>query len=86
MVYIIDNKESKTILKYLKIELECNRFPEEMGCDIGREFINKLIEKYLKDNDMKFVHVVAYNLYSQSVVELFRQTIKDLIYSIYAEE
>ena len=37
MAFIIYNKESKTIFKYLKIALEVNGFPEEIGSDNGRE-------------------------------------------------
>ena len=85
MAYIIENKESKTILKYLKIALECNGFPEEIGSDNGREFKNELIEKYLNDNEIKFIHGLPYNPHSQGFVERFHQTIKDLIYSIYAD-
>ena len=86
MAYIIENKESKTILKYLKIALECNGFPEEIGSDNGSEFKNELIEKYLNDNEIKFIHGSPYNPHSQGVVERFHQTIKDLMYSIYADE
>ena len=86
MAYIIDNKESKTILKYLKLALECNGFPEEIGSDNGKEFKNELIENYLNENDIKFIHGAPYNPHSQGVVERFHQTLKDLLYSIYADE
>ena len=48
LIVIIENKESNTILKYLKITLETNGFPEEIGSDNGKEFKNALIENYLK--------------------------------------
>ena len=86
MAYIIDNKEAKTILRYLKLALECDRLPEEIGSDNGKEFKNILIENYLKENDITFIHGSPYNPHSQGVVERFHQTIKDLLYSIYAEE
>jgi len=86
MAYIIDNKEAKTILRYLKLSLECNGFPEEIGSDNGKEFKNILIENYLKENDITFIHGAPYNPHSQRVVEKFHQIIKDLLYSIYAEE
>ena len=52
MAYIINNKEAKTILNYLKIAIEKNGFPEEMGSDNGKVFKNALIENYLNENIM----------------------------------
>ena len=86
MAFIIENKEANTILKYLKLALECNGYPEEIGSDNGREFKNNLIENYLKENNIKFIHGAPYNRHSQGVVERFHQTIKDLIYSVYMEK
>ena len=86
MAFIINNKEATTILKYLKIALEANGFPEEIGSDNGKEFKNKLIENYLEENNIKFIHGAPYNPHSQGVVERFHQTIKDLLYSIYQDE
>jgi len=53
MAYIIYNKNSETILKYIKIAFECNGFPESVGCDNGAEFNNNLVDKYLSDNNIK---------------------------------
>ena len=86
MAFIIENKEANIILKYLKLALECNGYPEEIGSDNGREFKNNLIENYLKENNIKFIHWAPYNPHSQGVVERFHQTIKDLIYSVYMEK
>ena len=46
MANIIDNKEAITILKYIKLILEYNEFPEEIGSDNGKEFKNLLIELF----------------------------------------
>ena len=54
--YAIENKEGNTILKNLKIALECNGFPEEIGSDNGKEFRNHQIEDYLKDKIIKYIH------------------------------
>ena len=55
------NKEAKTILESLKIALECNGFPEEIGSDNGKEFKNNLIEGYLREKNIKFIHGLPYN-------------------------
>ena len=86
MVLPISNKESKTIFKYLKSSLEANWFPEEIGSDNGSEFKNSLIENFLKENNVEFIHGAPYNPHSQGVVERFHQTIKDLLYSMKTEE
>ena len=80
------NKEAKTILESLKIALECNGFPEEIGSDNGKEFKNNLIEGYLREKNIKFIHGLPYNPHSQGVVERFHKTIKDYLYSIYSDD
>ena len=59
------NKEAKTILESLKIAFECNGFPEEIGSDNGKEFKNTLIEGYLKEKNIKFIHGLLYSPHSQ---------------------
>lgn len=39
MAYIIYNRNSETILKYIKIAFECNGFPESIGSGNGTELI-----------------------------------------------
>ena len=38
----------------MKIALQYNGFPEEIGSINGKEFKNKLIEDYLNENDIKY--------------------------------
>jgi len=85
MSYLIENKESNTIYIYLKKALECNGYPEEIGCDNGAEFKNRLIENYLHDNNIKFIHGTPYNPHSQGVVERFHKTIKDSLLCLYSD-
>ena len=40
----------------------------------------------MNENDIKFIHGVPYNPHSQGGVERFHLIIKDLLYSIYADE
>jgi hypothetical protein len=86
MSYLIENKESKTVFKYLKIALECNGYPSELGSDNGKEFCNNLIENYLKEKNVKFIHGMPYNPHSQGVVERFHKTIKDTLCCIYNDD
>ena len=69
MAFIKENKEATTILKYLEIALECIGYQEELWNVNGKEFKNKIIEKYLKEHDIKYIHGVPYNPHSQGVVE-----------------
>ena len=74
MAFIIENKEVNTILKHLKLALECNGYPEEIESDKGREFKNNLIENYLKENNITFIHCAPYNPHSQGL--LLKDSIK----------
>ena len=82
----LENKEANTVFKNLKTALECNGFPEELGSDNGKEFKNKILEKYLKEKNIKFVHGLPYNPHSQGVVERFHKTVKDHLYSVYCDD
>ena len=85
MSYLLENKEAKKMLKNLKISLEFNRFPKELGSDNGKELHNKLIENYLNEKNIIFLHGMPYNPHSQGVVERFHKTVKDSLYCIYLD-
>ena len=57
-----------------------------MGSDNGREFRNHLVENFLNEKDIKFMHEMPYNPHSQGVEERFHQTIKDILYCRYVED
>ena len=81
----LENKEANTIFENLKTALECNGFPEELGSDNGKEFKNKILESYLNEKNVTFVHGLPYNPHSQGVVERFHKTVKDSLYSLYCD-
>ena len=83
--YLLENKEAKTILKKLKISLECNWFPKEFGSDNGKELHNKSIESNLNEKNIIFLHGMPYNPHSQGEVERFHKTVKDSLYCIYLD-
>ena len=83
--FLLENKEAKIILHYLELALEYYGMPEEIGKDNGKEFKNINIENYLAKKEIKIIHGISYNPHSQGVVERFHQTIKDMLYSKYAE-
>ena len=60
-------------------------FPEEIGSDNGKEFRNRLIEDYLNDKNINYIHGNPYNPHSQGVVERFHKTVKDSLYCLYAD-
>ena len=49
----------------------------------GKEFKNKLIEDYLKGRNINFMYGLPYNPHSQSLVERFHKTIKEVLYFLY---
>ncbi len=44
-----------------------------------------MVEKYLKEKNINFIHGLPFNPHSQGVVERFHKTIKDSLYSLYSE-
>ena len=69
--YLIRDKKALTVLKKLKLALNCYGYPEEIGSDNGSEFKNSIIENFLKEQNIKFIHGNPYNPHSQGVVERF---------------
>ena len=47
--FLINNKESKNILKFLQITLECYGIPDEIKSNNITEFKNHLIESFLNE-------------------------------------
>ena len=84
--YLTENKEAKTIYKYLKLALEYNGFPSEIGSDNGKEFKNSLIETFLQQKNINYIHGMPYNPHSQGVVERFHKTVKDGLYCQYIDD
>ena len=74
--YLLINKSSLSILNCIKDFIEIYGKPKSLGSDNGREFKNNLIEDYLKNNNIKFVHGFPYKPNSQDVVEIVHKTIK----------
>ena len=78
----IEDKKARTILKMLKKIITGQKVtPFYLWCDEGGEFKNKIIEKYLKENN-----IIMYSTYGEhkaSVVERFIRTIKTWIWKIF---
>ena len=78
--FLIGDKTSKSILNKLKIVFDCYEYPQEICSDNGSEFKNGIVENFLNENKIKFIHGRPYNTHSQRVVERYHQTIKDMLY------
>ncbi len=74
--YLCKNKEASTILYYTKEFFKNFGFPDELGTDNSREYINKKFNNYLSDKNIKFIQGRAYNPRSQDCVERLHRTIK----------
>ena len=85
ILVVLENKDAKNILQNLKLFFEFNGFQKELGSDNGREFKNKLIENYLNEKNIDYIHGMPYNPHSQGVVERFHKTINDLLYAKYLD-
>ena len=74
--FLCETKKAENILFNIKECFEKIGFPDELGTDNGTEFSNKLMKKFLEDNNVKFIHGRAYNPRSQGCVERFHRSIK----------
>ena len=80
MSYIIFNKDVDSIYSKLKLALECNVFLRSSVQIMEPNLKNALIENYLEENDIIFIHGKPYNPHREGVVERFHQSIKDLFF------
>ena len=53
--FLIRDKKSATVLKYIKLFVQINKKPKIFQCDNGKEFINSLIIDYMNEEHIKFV-------------------------------
>ena len=83
--YILSNKRSDTVLGYLKDFINKNGKPNSIHTDNGKEFCNKLIEHYCRDNNINIIHGRPYHPQSQGVVESYNKEIKRLLELKYLE-
>ena len=75
----LTDKKTKTIVHGLiGIVNESKRKPNKLWVDQGREFCNKLMQKWLDDNDILMNS--TYNEDKSVVFEKFVRTLKDKIY------
>ena len=74
--YLINNKKALNILFCIEDFVKIYGKPLSFGSDNGREFKNKLINDYMKENGINFIHGLPYKPHSQGVVERIHKTIK----------
>ena len=60
--------------------------PNSIHTDNGKEFCNKLIEDYCKENNINIIHGRPYHPQSQGVVESYNKEIKRLLELKYLEQ
>ena len=65
-------------ITFQKILKECNRKPNKIWIDNGKEFFNSSLKKWLKDNDIEMYSI--HNEGKSIVDERFIRTLKTKIY------
>ena len=75
----LKDEKGKTVLnRFIKIVNESNHKPNKLWVDQGREFYNKLMQKWLENND-----ILMYSTHNKSksvIVERFIKTLSSKIY------
>ena len=78
--YPLKNKNSNEIINCFKdIFKESKRSPNFIQSDKGSEFANKIVQKFFKDNNIKWYHTYNRNI-KCSICEKFNRTILNKIY------
>ena len=79
LVKTLEDKKCETVLNgFIEIVNESNHTPNKLWVDQGREFYNKLMQKWLKNND-----ILMYSTYNEGnsvVAERLIKTLKTKIY------
>ena len=81
-VYPLKNKSAVSILETFKKILESGRKPQKLQTDKGKEFENKVFQKFLKDNSIHFYTSNNYDI-KAAVVERFNRTLKTKMYKYF---
>ncbi|KAJ8034802.1 hypothetical protein HOLleu_21801 [Holothuria leucospilota] len=77
----LKNKSGRTLLQAVKKILSSGRKPQQIHTDRGTEFVNKLLQKYLKDKGIHFF--TTNNETKASVVERFNRTLKSKMWKYF---
>ena len=78
--YPLKNKNSNEIIKCFKdIFKKSKRSPNFIQSDEGSEFTNKIVQKFFKDNNIKWYHTYNRDI-KCSISERFNRTILNKIY------
>ena len=76
----LKNKTGVSVVEAFKIIFQ-ERLPKRLHTDRGTEFLNKLSEKFLKDNNVKLYYVESE--LKASVVERFNRTLKEKMWRFF---
>ncbi|KAJ8030247.1 hypothetical protein HOLleu_26606 [Holothuria leucospilota] len=77
----LKNKTGRTLLQAVKTILSSGRKPDQIHTDRGTEFVNKLLQNYLKDEGIHFF--TTNNETKASVVERFNRTLKSKMWKYF---
>jgi len=82
---ISGTKEAKNIEEALRIFFSFCGKPEILQSDNGREFVNQIIEGFLKKQGIEFIHGRPYHPQSQGFIERVNRTIQQSLNTTYSQ-
>ena len=81
----LKDKTGKSILDGFKqIVKESNRIPKNIWVDEGKEFYNKLMNEWLKENNI--IRYSTHGEHKSVVIERFNRTLKELMWKRFTSE
>lgn len=70
------SKEAKNVLLALKTFFALCGIPKIVQCDNGKEFVNTVMDRYLEDNNVRYLHGRPYHPQSQGLIERLNRTVQ----------
>jgi len=81
----LKSKSVQEIVRGLKEIFKTDGPPKILQSDNGTEFKNTIVDDFLKKNNVKSIHSIAYKPTSQGAIERFNQTLKHLIFQHFTQ-
>ena len=84
--FLIKDKKTETILKYLKLFIQINKRPKIIQCDNAKEFTNKIIEEYAEKENVIIIHSRPRHPQTNGSLERYHAEVHKYLYNFIKEK
>ena len=79
--FLIKDKCTETILKYIKLFIQINKKLKIFQCDNGTEFANHLISNFMESQNIKLIHSRPHHPQSNGCLERYHYEVQKYMYN-----